>query len=523
MRISKYLFIAAAPLLLAGCLDTSPQGDSITAMEKSDNYKSNPARISAGVSGIMSAFSLYESVRAVHSDFGYPAIMLQLDNRGVDMVSDKIGYNWFSNSLTYDNIDYTYGDDRAIWGNFYNQIYACNQILASIDPTSMNATTKNYVGQALAVRAFDYFNLVQIYQKTYAQVTPNTALGVPLITEENREIAKSEGLARATVKETYDQILSDLDKAISYLDDSRDDKRYVNVYVARAIRAKVYLVMQNYAAALDDANFVISNSGATPYSISDVSKPSFISIDDNSWLWGIKVSETDDIVVSGIVNFPSHMGTFNYGYASVGAWRRINKKLYNEIPSTDVRKGWFLDANKLSSALTVAQQSYVNDYGCPAYTQVKFAPYKNVLGTSTNASDFPLIRIEEMYLIKAEAEAMSGNPSQGAADLQSFVRTYRDPSYTITATSAADVQEAVFQQRRIEFWGEGITWFDYIRLNKNFDRRGGGFETEYVYNIPAGDNALIWRIPQNEAQYNKKIGSDYNNPVATHPQPVPDI
>ena len=62
---------------------------------------------------------------------------------------------------------------------------------------------------------------------------------------------------------------------------------------------------------------------------------------------------------------------------------------------------------------------------------MKFGPYNNVVGQSTNANDIPLMRIEEMYLIKAEAEAMGGNPSAGKSTLNDFVKTYRDPEYTL--------------------------------------------------------------------------------------------
>lgn len=57
---------------------------------------------------------------------------------------------------------------------------------------------------------------------------------------------------------------------------------------------------------------------------------------------GYQISETDRVVTTGICNFPSHMGSLNYGYATVGAWKRINKKLYEKnINETDARKGWF--------------------------------------------------------------------------------------------------------------------------------------------------------------------------------------
>lgn len=526
MKISNYIIMASAALMLASCLDTEPLGDAVTAEQKEQTVKDNPARAEAGVTGIMSNFSVYGAVRETsnHNDIGYPAIMLLLDARGTDVVAKNIGYNWYRNALTYEDIDYTYADTRLIWQTLYNQINSANLVTASISGDPTDPTLQGYLAQALAVRAFDYFQLVQCYQKTYASVDPNTALGVPLVTEANKDEAAANGCARSTLTQCYAQILSDLNRAVTLLETSgykRADKRYIDLATARGLRARVELVMQNYAAALEDAEWVIANSGATPLSIAEASKPGFDDIEANNWLWGILISETDRVVTTGICNYPSHMGSFGYGYASVGAWRTVNKKLYASINATDARKGWFLDADKKSANLTAAQQAYVVKKKMSAYTQVKFAPYNGVLGTSTNACDVPLMRIEEMYLIKAECQAHS-DAAVGAQTLQAFVQTYRDASYTFTAANTADVVDEVLRQRRIEFYGEGITWFDLMRLGKNFDRRGAGYESAYVYNIPAGDAALVWRIPLNEIQYNAQISEEQNNPVATLPKAVAD-
>lgn len=175
----------------------------------------------------------------------------------------------------------------------YNQIYAANNVVATVGMEPTDAVSQGYLAQALAIRAFDYFQLVQCYQQTYANVDPNTALGVPVITEANKEeVAKDGGCPRATVAKTYEQILSDLNAAIDLLQKSnykRTDKRYVDLYTAHAIRARVYLVMHNYEKALEDANFVIENSGAKPLSIAEASQPGFADINANNWLWGIKL------------------------------------------------------------------------------------------------------------------------------------------------------------------------------------------------------------------------------------------
>ena len=257
-------------------------------------------------------------------------------------------------------------------------------------------------------------------------------------------------------------------------------------------------------------------------------------------MWGILIAETDRVVTSGIVNWISHMGSLNYGYASVGAWRRINPTLYQAINSTDARKGWFLDDTGVSSNLTEEQQDYLTkEAGAPAYTQVKFAPYKDEIYTGTNANDVPLMRIEEMYLILAEAQAMGGNPTAGKTTLETFVKTYRDPSYTCNASTAEGVQDAVWVQRRIELWGEGQSYFDLLRLRKGIDRASTAWkgvdknmpnynyqildnaadEAKAIQTVKSGNggttgdiiNYLIFQIPDDETESNPLINDTDNN------------
>lgn len=214
------------------------------------------------------------------------------------------------------------------------------------------------------------------------------------------------------------------------------------------------------------------------------------------------------------------MGSLNYGYANFSGGRQINKKLYNTIPASDIRKNWWLDKDGVSPVLTNEQKAFIDQYYGP-YTQIKFAPYANEVGTSTNANDMPLMRIEEMYLIKAEAEAMAGQ--DGKSTLENFIKTYRDPEYVCMVSSAADVQEEVFRHRRIELWGEGLNWFDIMRLNKPVDRRGGGFpNATMIFNIPAKSPLLLWRIPEAEIQANPSLEDSDNNPSAPTPDPVAD-
>lgn len=535
-NINKILMSALVASAMVGCndLDTEPLGRDITTEEKEDAISSNPELSSAGVVAISSSLYKYPNIfteaNNVHSDFGWPAVTLMLDSRGMDMVGYNTGYNWFSAGGAMSDCTNNSYTTRYAWNTLYKQVLNCNTVLQTMPEEITDPLSQFYAAQALAARAFDYFMLAQMYQHTY--VGSESMACVPIITEDNQQDASTNGIARSSVQEVYDQVMSDINEAIGYLDvcgitpegvlDS-GAKRYISAGAAYGLRARINLVMNKWADAENDARAAITKSGATPYSLTEASVPGFSKLDDHNVMWGISVAETDRVVTTGICNWPSHMGSLNYGYASVGAWRKVNIALFNSIPATDVRKGWFLDAAGSSPNLTARQLSYLAANGAPAYAQVKFGPYQDVLGTSNNACDIPLMRVEEMYLIVAEAMAMGGDPAGAASYLANdFVKPYRNPSYSFTSSSAEAVQNEVWNQRRVELWGEGISFFDIVRLKKPIDRRGGGWTAEWVFNVPGGAQINVFPIPQTEINSNQLISAGNNNEAVAPPTAVSD-
>lgn len=528
MKALKKIFaLALTTSMLTGCndLDTEPLGSTITNDQKEKVYAEDPAMLEAGVNSIASMFTQFANTLgdSYHNDFGYPAVMMCLDARGYDFVSSAIGYNWFSASLKYSDNVKTGAVPYLIWRTMYNQIYTTNTVLSSIDANTQDETEMYYRAQALAVRAFDYHVLAQLFQFNY--VGNESKPCVPIVLDTNtKEIEAAGGSPRATVEAVYTQILSDITSAIDLLENTsvrpsagRNGKKFVSLATAYGIRARVYLTMQKWNEAAADAQSAINNFSGSPYTATEISKPTFADAGDNAWMWGVIVEEGDDVVATAICNWPSHMGSLNYGYASVGAWRTVSVNLYNSIPDTDPRKGWWLDEEFKSANLSEEQQAYIGAKEVP-YVQVKFAPYKDEIYTSLNANDIPLMRIEEMYLILAEAQAMGGNAGLGAQTLQSFVQTYRDKTYTCTAAGGTDVQKAVHDQRRIEFWGEGLAYFDIMRLGIGVDRRGAGFASNLVFDIEGNDPILIFPIPNTEEEANPLLGE--NNPTTSVPSPV---
>lgn len=515
-----------ASMALTACndLDTLPDNQYVTADQKADAISKNPSLAKAGVVGISSTYNQYMTVYDGHLDFGWPGVMMLMESAGIDMVAPNIGYNWFSASGNYNYGTVSNYLNNMSWTYGYQIINSANTVIANIPEDTADPELQLYAAQGYANRAFIYFNLAQLYQYTYAGHEDLPC--VPLITDKNSTEAAANGAPRASVREVYAQIMSDLDMAVKYLSEcgmgidklaDTGSRRFVSLGTAYGLRARVNLVMHNWQAAADDAAQAIAKSGCTPYSVAEASQPAFNKADDHNLMWCIFIQENDRVVTSGIVNWASHMGSLNYGYASVGGWRMINKSLYNSIADSDCRKGWWLNASKESPNLSPRQAEVAAGYGAPAYAQMKFAPYQDVLQTTTNATSVILMRIEEMYLIQAEATAMAGG--DGKSILENFVKSYRDPSYSCPASSGQAFQDEVWRQRRIELWGEGLAYFDLLRLNKPLDRRGGGWDTDWVYNVPAPLKPLL--IPNSEVQANPALGA--NNDTWSKPNAVSDL
>lgn len=531
MKNNIKLFTASALLMsmgLVGCndLDTQPQGYYVTTDQKAEAIETKPSLASAGVVGISSNMTPYATVYNNHFDFGWPAVLMFFDSAGADMVSPNNGYNWFAYGAQYALGTATNIPTNMAWYHSYKIIKSCNDVIANIDPETTDPQLQLYAAQGYANRAYLYFTLAQLYQQTYKG--HESLPCVPILTDLNSNQAASEGAPRATVQEVYDQILKDINLAIKMLSESGltvdeiaavGTKRFISLGAAYGIRARINLVMNNWQDAAEDAQNAILHSGCTPYTIEEASHPAFWDSNDHNCMWAVYIQETDRVVTTGICNYPSMMGSFNEnGYWYVGAFRMINKALYNSIPATDCRKGWWLDENGVSANLSALEQSFINSAAPSGRTQVKFGAYKNQIGTTTNANDYFLMRVEEMHLTLAEATAMAGNLPGGKQVLENFVKTYRNPNYTCSASSTEGFQEEVWNQRRIELWGEGISYFDLLRLNKGMDRRGGGWEAAWCYNVPAPLKPLL--IPQGEIEANQAIGA--NNEAWNRPTAVSD-
>lgn len=536
--------LGSAMLLTTSCsdLDTNPSGSTMSDGQLNEVLAQDPSKLKSEVSGMYANMIEYGAItqwygtgQPRHYDFGYASTMMMMDASGQDEPSQVSGYNWYNKPLRF--VDRTANSETTyfIWNQCYKNIKVANDVLKSVDLENLSDVAKSYVGQAYAMRAFEYFTLIQLYQFTYKG--HEDAAGVPIVTEKTAE-AEANNNPRAAVKDVYKQIMDDLNIAIDYLTDSRSAKSEINRQVAYGLRARVNLVMQNWSDAATDAKKAAE--GYTPLSKDAAAAPGFNDVSASNWIWGNIVDESNDIVKSGILNFPSMMCSFTgNGYSPTYACRMINSKLWKEIPSTDVRKGWWIDENLNSPIVNpkyVVHQEDEDEDGnvvkylavynqtgdevadiTEPYTNVKFGAYKNQYGNELNACDIPLMRVEEMILIQAEATAMAGDVNKGKQILENFVRTYRDPSYTCNATTAEGVQDAVWFQRRIELWGEGFSFTDLLRLKKPLDRTASNYGASVRFKLDPESQIFLYLIPEDEENHNEALVGN-NNPVVAVPK-----
>lgn len=532
----KIVSLLVVSALFAACnIDTLPEGGTVTDQQKQEVIEMNPERIAADVANLASTMFAQFSVGGTQyyrNDFGYPSVCIAYDYNGPDMVGTDNNFNWYQPACDYTDRDPGYIVPYVEWTFYYNYLKAANDILSAIAPDTDNQTLKYYRGQALGARAFTLFGLVQRFQFTY--VGHENEPSIPVVTDD-MTAEQAANNPRASVSSVYGQIMDDLNNAIVLLDGyNRPNASTIDQRVAYGLRARVNLVMNNWQAAAADAEKAMS--GYTPYSREEVSKPTFQQV-SHAWIWGCEINESD-LTDTSAATWQSWLGSLNAGYTTAQAcYTRCNVELYKKIPATDVRKGWWVDENLKSPLIdNLRWPGHPNTPIGPLviseqkkafypYTNVKFGPEADEIGSTTNAGDWPLMRVEEMMLIKAEATGMSGDLNGGKQLLESFVKTYRDPAYTSKATSAQEFQNEVWFQRRVELWGEGFAPMDLMRLKKplvrfhNATKASSNFPDTYRFNIPAEDPIFLCRIPRGEINANEGISEDQNNNGGSYPIP----
>ena len=467
-----------------------------------------------------------------HAVFGYPSMMIIRDMMGNDMgfpTSSYASHFYRFGADQYLGGEYIYA--AYIWEYYYKLVLTANSVISVVNPETATKDQLGYLGAAYAVRALAYLDMGRMYEflpndKTSSVNSDgNDVLGltVPIVTPDITE-AQARNNPRAKKSDLVVFIKADIEKAKEYIPNISDrlNRTMPNLACVYGLEARLNMWTEEYAAAATAAQNAISASGMTPLSEATALDKTSGMNTYSQFMWCCNLVKEDDAVQSGIVNFTSWMSnqtTFGYTGAATGQYMICDKKFYERISNTDWRKKWWQapegsDLRNQKSKNHIEYLTASDAEELPEFAALKFRPGQgNIDDYSVGcAVAIPLMRVEEMYFIKAEAEAHS-NPATGMATLTDFMTKYRDANYSSKAsTEEAAVDEIIFQ-KRVELWGEGQIFFDYKRLNMSVNRGYSGtpFFSQMRLNTEGRPAWMNIVISVSEYQDNQAV-NHWNNP-----------
>ena len=444
-------------VMLTGCndfLDIKPKGEKIpktvTDYETLLNYES--------VQKVSDTYPTY-----LTDDVYLPDVAQGTATPGLNSVEQSI-----LNLYLFKKDVFGEAQDDGFWFASYNRIYYYNTVIDNImNAEGPSEQQKHSIrAEALISRALEYLYLVNGYAKHYDVRTAETDPGVPLILDE--DISKKD-LVRASVKDVYAQILSDLQAALPNLPVQPKGNAFrASKAAGYGILAKMYLYMGNYTEALKAANEVLAINN----SLLDLKKYAVVKV--QSSIGRTNVPQDIDNPENIYIKFAPYV----YGLSSkvFGSDELIS--LFSE---DDMRLQIYFTKNFRN----IPTDKYV------------WAPYLRAnLAVSS----------PEIYLIAAECEAREGSVERAMA-LINKLRDNRIKNNTdVVATDRNDALQKVLEERRRELAMSGmVRYIDLKRLNQEsqFAKTVTHVTGEGTFSLEPNSPLYVLPIPAKVMRFNK--------------------
>lgn len=538
--------LIGASALSTGCLqETFPQQGTVTVDQAGEAPNSFNNFVTACTSTMSGEF-IYSGSSYSPYDFGYTSFFLQRDVMGQDIVCEDTDSEHYTTWYTCGvGLGPTYAICQLPWTLYYGWIKNCNVVisLAGEEPSADHITG---AGIAYAMRAMFYMDLARMFAPQTYKGHPD-ALTVPIITEKTTN-EQATNNPNATNEKMWEFILSDLDKAEEYLADyQRPDKTTPDLSVVYGLKARAYLTMEMWAEAEHYAK--LAQSGYTMMTEEQyLDHNTGFNTPNDAWMFMTEFDAEDPNITAndGDSSWGSQMileitEQSGCGYAAnYGTPKRIDAHLLETIPQTDWRRKCFIDPEldeMVASATSMEElQAIVAEYlsGVSEYPgaivntamattsgtfgglSLKFRAAGGEAGHNNVKIGFcvavPLMRVEEMMLIEAEAAGMQ-EEGRGKTLLETFAKT-RNQEYEYD--NAQSFRDNVWWQRRVELWGEGFATFDIKRFEKGITRSyaGTNHPKGYRWNTESVPDWMNLCIVQTETNYNQACIS---NPTPIQP------
>ena len=513
------LFVPA----LTGCIEEIEPTTIVTAEQAAESPTASEALQMA-----MPAYLNRYTDTGWHYSFGYPAQMMIRNMLGGDTgfnVSTYASHFSYWGMNQYQGADYVFAG--YVWSYYYGFLLAVNNMVGAVDPENANEDQLGALGTGLAYRALIYLDLARMFEFLPNDINSdginadgNNVMGltVPIVTDKT-EVSIARNNPRASHEDMYNFILEDLDNAEKYIVYQKTTSGQVlpDLSCVYGLKARLYMWNEDYANAQKYARLAIDNA-----KVGIMSKERALDTKNgmntaSDFMWAAQTTSEDDVVQTGIINWPSwatNQTDFGYTGPSTEMFLICDANFYNRISNTDWRKLWFQapEGSPLRDQIQYMNAEYA-EVTVP-YASLKFHPAQgNISDYSVGAAAaVPVMRVEEMYFIEAEAAAQQ-NPSAGMELLKNFMTAYRDPNYASKAADKAAAIDEITFQKQVELWGEGQRFFDIKRLNIPVTRgyKDTPFYSQFRLNTttrPAWTNLVISR---NEVMNNNAL-QGFNNP-----------
>lgn len=448
--IVSVMFTACSDFLEESPSTGLPAGEAITSLADLRNAVN-------GVAYFLSTNNSSVTVRMTYaSDYGIYADLKGADFKALSNVNHAGPLAAYT-VTKYDAISY--------YGYFfhYKALANVNMALESAENLSVSESEKaeynNYIGELYAWRALIHFELARIYCHAPTSATDVNAANSGIVLS-TATYPPGYVAARATLKQTYDQILDDFKTALPLLSKEQADG-HINYWAALALRSRVHLYNGSNGEALSDAETVIAHNGYKLYSIDDYTKV---------WSQTYTSESLFELTVTSLYNPQRN---------SIGYYCSANG--YGECAFVE---GGALLTYLQTHPKDVRSELAVTEAG--TYPGIYPAKYPGRDG-SLYANSPKVIRLADVYLIAAEAALKGSNEGKAV----SFVNTLRKNRITgYTDISNITLDEILFE-RRIELFAENSMAFDYWRNKKSITNPNVG-EVKY------DDYRVVLPIPQDE-------------------------
>lgn len=482
MRYSKIysltVFICSFCVLFASCkkyLDIAPPISTLTTAEIFDNNTQAEWAIAGLYSRMINGVEQRSVSGAAQVNFGAGLATLAAGFSADELLPPMGNLSLaplFENKLTVDGTPFT----NSLWTSAYRGIYDANGIIEGIEASKSDQLTdsvrKQLTGEALAMRAFSYFYLVNFFGD------------VPLVltTDFNQTVA----LSRSPVNVVYNQLIEDLKKAKSLLPDNfragNNERVRINKWFAEALLARIYLYAGQYNNAVIAASSVIAHNSL--FTLETELNNVFLK-NSNEAIFQLKSTNENNTLGNATPEGYQLFFTAQPPFSVVPSYV-FTTQLAESFEPTDKRK-------------TIWAEKH-GTYYSPAKYKVGV---RNKVANSPHREYYTVMRLAELYLIRAEANVLLSDANKDLAigDLN-HLRRRADVDELEKTLTAIQVTNAIAHERQVELFAEwGHRWFDLKRTGKAQD-----VLSSLSYKSPwKGNYQLLYPIPTTEIKYNNNL------------------